>query len=663
MTEGTLFNPGFLGASFNWWVGQIADDSTWRDNIIPGKFEGKDSPKGWGYRYKVRIIGLHDKEEETVPSDQLPWAQVMYPITGGGGQAGGGAIPNLRQGNFVFGFFLDGQDMQVPVIMGVLGNNVQTGLSTKIGTTGSNFSGTSGFAKGKDPDPNIKAPDHTLSTEKPKSAEQSAECSPPPPGTQTNKYGLRPDKPLSSTQFKDAQSARSEADARGLSGASRDDFVQSKVAEGISNRCEQASSPTSPSQPGATVEDVSAVHLVTVSDVKRQDKYLKKIVLLSPCDLVDSAMKGIKTALENLTNAINKILEASQSYIDAASSIISQLKTIIKNSACEISKYMKIIFDKIFEYILKIINKSLTPTVDLLYPNERNKYLDLKDIITELLKCLYSKITDKLCGQIESALSSGLKTDPKSIEEEKKKLAEEKKQEIPTPGATNAPNTKRRPVKAPQVPVCSVESLVGDLIGANLNDINSTTDSVIGVVNSFLEDVLTQNSVDQSATSSSTTGGSSAAGGAGGGGTDTDTTDAGDSFIDTATGALTNVQDQIGSVSNSISGISSLISGITGSMTAALSFQNISISIFGCDLKPSCPTTDYYTLQNGGGASPNASQPTKGNVANASKNASPIPPPTQPTPFAQPAATQPDVDFGTRDEAVQSVQSGQVTFF
>jgi len=638
MTEGTLFNPGFLGASFNWWVGQIADDATWRDNIIPGKFEGKNSPKGWGYRYKVRIIGLHDKEEETVPSDQLPWAQVMYPITGGGGQAGGGTIPNLRQGNFVFGFFLDGQDMQVPVIMGVLGNNTQTGLSTKIGTTSSNFAGTSGFAKGKEPDPNIKAPDHTLSTEKPKSAEQSAECSPAPPGTQTNKYGLRPDKALSSTQFKDAQSARAEADARGLTGSARDDFVQSKVAEGISNRCQQASSPTSPAQPGATVEDVTSVHLVTISDVKRQDKYLKKIVLMSPCDLADSAMKGIQTALENLTNAINKILEAAQSYIDAASSIISQLQTIIKNAASEISKYMKVIFDKIFEYILKTLNKALTPTIDLLFPNERNKYLDLKDIITELIKCLYSKITDKLSGQIESALNSALKTDPESIKEEEKKLAEEKKQE--TPETTG----KRRPVKAPKVPVCSVEKLCGDVLGANLGEINSTVDSTVGLVNDFLEDVLTQNSVDQSNTSSTTS------------------IDSEPSFIDTATGQLSNIQDLLGSGSSAISGVSSLLSGITGSLTAALSFKNITISIFGCDLSPSCPTSDYYTLQNGGGASPEASQPTMGNVANAAQNSSPVPTPTKPKQFAQPATTQSDVDFGTREEAIQAVQSGQVTF-
>ena len=47
-TSGGLFNPGFLGSSFLWWVGQITDDSTWRDNIHPGKYEDKYSIPGWG---------------------------------------------------------------------------------------------------------------------------------------------------------------------------------------------------------------------------------------------------------------------------------------------------------------------------------------------------------------------------------------------------------------------------------------------------------------------------------------------------------------------------------------------------------------------------------------------------------------------------------------
>ena len=36
MINGTnidLYNPGFVGSQFHWWLGQVADSSTWRDNI------------------------------------------------------------------------------------------------------------------------------------------------------------------------------------------------------------------------------------------------------------------------------------------------------------------------------------------------------------------------------------------------------------------------------------------------------------------------------------------------------------------------------------------------------------------------------------------------------------------------------------------------------
>ena len=69
---GALFDPGFLGGTFNWWIGQVTDDSEWRNNSLSGKFEDPNSIPGWGRRYKVRIMGLHDKEEESIPSDQLP---------------------------------------------------------------------------------------------------------------------------------------------------------------------------------------------------------------------------------------------------------------------------------------------------------------------------------------------------------------------------------------------------------------------------------------------------------------------------------------------------------------------------------------------------------------------------------------------------------------
>ena len=171
MEGGALFDPGFLGGQFLWWIGQIPDDATWRDNINVGKYSKKDGQKGWGRRYKVRIIGIHDKDEETIPSDQLPWANIMYPVTAGSGTANAWQTSQIRQGNFVFGFWMDGPDQQVPVIMGILGNNQQTKLSTTIGTTKDNFCGISGFAESQDrakENAVSKVPDNDLTIVKPK---------------------------------------------------------------------------------------------------------------------------------------------------------------------------------------------------------------------------------------------------------------------------------------------------------------------------------------------------------------------------------------------------------------------------------------------------------------------------------------------------------------
>ena len=89
----------------------------------------------------------------------------MYPITAGGGQQASYQTPNLRQGNFVFGFFLDGSDMQVPVIMGVLGNNAKTTLKkTKV----VHYEGASGFQENERPHRSeVTVPDPSLRVNQP----------------------------------------------------------------------------------------------------------------------------------------------------------------------------------------------------------------------------------------------------------------------------------------------------------------------------------------------------------------------------------------------------------------------------------------------------------------------------------------------------------------
>ena len=168
--EGNLFNSGFLGSKFLWWIGQVADDRTWRENQNPKKVEDpKEETPAWGYRYKVRIMGCHDREESAVASENLPWAQVMYSVWGGG-LAGSRQTPGIRQGMFVFGFFLDGADQQVPVIMGILGANAKTvvkDLKTGI-SGGENFVPQSGWANA-DKDECKIVPDEQIATTEPSS--------------------------------------------------------------------------------------------------------------------------------------------------------------------------------------------------------------------------------------------------------------------------------------------------------------------------------------------------------------------------------------------------------------------------------------------------------------------------------------------------------------
>ena len=68
-------------------------------------------------------MGYHTAVKEELPDNELPFATVMYPVTAGGGTAGACTNSKIVGGNFVFGFFLDGEDAQQPCIMGIIGYN------------------------------------------------------------------------------------------------------------------------------------------------------------------------------------------------------------------------------------------------------------------------------------------------------------------------------------------------------------------------------------------------------------------------------------------------------------------------------------------------------------------------------------------------------------
>ena len=135
MFEQGLVKTHFLGKDgFIWWIGQVVDQTKWAGNLPATPTKTTKEQKGFDFRYKVRIMGYHTAVPGDLSDDDLPWASVMLPVTAG---TSGGArtAPKLRQGNFVYGFFLDGEDAQQPIIMGVIGYNQYTAVMKNVPDT------------------------------------------------------------------------------------------------------------------------------------------------------------------------------------------------------------------------------------------------------------------------------------------------------------------------------------------------------------------------------------------------------------------------------------------------------------------------------------------------------------------------------------------------
>jgi hypothetical protein len=93
----------FIGLSgFVWWVGVV----------VPG---GRVDPLAQG-RCQVRIFGWHSQDQNALPDADLPWALPILPINNP--TVNGHGKP--REGDWIVGFFMDGESGQMPVMMGVL---------------------------------------------------------------------------------------------------------------------------------------------------------------------------------------------------------------------------------------------------------------------------------------------------------------------------------------------------------------------------------------------------------------------------------------------------------------------------------------------------------------------------------------------------------------
>lgn len=94
----------FIGGAFTWFTGVVEDIQ---------------DPKQMG-RVRVRCFGFHTDDKGEIPTESLPWALVMMPVTSASMSTIGQSATGILPGSWVIGFFRDGPSAQDPLVLGTI---------------------------------------------------------------------------------------------------------------------------------------------------------------------------------------------------------------------------------------------------------------------------------------------------------------------------------------------------------------------------------------------------------------------------------------------------------------------------------------------------------------------------------------------------------------
>lgn len=96
--------PQYFGKNAQFWFGMVED---------------RADPLQLG-RVRVRVHGFHTEDTALIPTETLPWAVVLMPVTSASLSGVGQAPVGLMIGSVVFGLWLDGDDQQMPMVLGTI---------------------------------------------------------------------------------------------------------------------------------------------------------------------------------------------------------------------------------------------------------------------------------------------------------------------------------------------------------------------------------------------------------------------------------------------------------------------------------------------------------------------------------------------------------------
>jgi len=175
----------------------------------------------------------------------------------------------------------------------------------------------------------------------------------------------------------------------------------------------------------------------------------------------------------------------------------------------------------------------------------------MKQVFTDLIRCLYSKMTAALGDKVLGALTGAIDIPGLVKEATDRATKGEDGDGYPSGATTN-----------PYVPMCTAESITAQVLAGSRPEIESANNNLVDNLNSYLDDVT----------------------------------------------------DTLAGISGILGDVKNLIPDISGSITSALSFTNIKLNVFGCEIEPNVAASDFYTFCQGGGSQSPAQLPSSKSV-------------------------------------------------
>ena len=345
--EQGVFDKHFVGKDgFIWWIGVIASDS-WKENQPGSTPDGIPlvDQIGISERYQVRIMGYHD-DLDALPNDQLPWAGVVYPVTAGGGSGPfGGASSAAEAGTFVYGFFLDGENGQHPMILGILGINQYAQI----------FKNTKGLA----------------------------------PFTPFLGYGIKDVVPT--YQINTESGGEISNPAQPTDNPANENFADgsgstSQIQSNLQKQAEINDGSTKNNIPQAYVCDSDA----SAGKIQRD---------------IQNMIKDINKAQQGLKDWRKSILYPSWSQIDGKVVSIQQFISIkVQRAADSVSGWVKDRLMGAYEWIIRKITAAVGDFLHFLDPDKQKDAGAVIDTALDLLTCHFRKIIENLAGLVLKAL-------------------------------------------------------------------------------------------------------------------------------------------------------------------------------------------------------------------------------------------------------------------